>query len=149
MNSGICETHDSDQLFIKSLPPCVSPWRFYSEAMRKVTHCTSLTPVTISTKINPFNLIEMQWDSKRCCFPVTLLRNSAGVPTNSSTSWLLCISDLFARVFLPMQLLCFLIWPYHTAGGILVPQLGIEPTPPELEAWSLDHWTARKVPLCN
>ena len=107
-NSGICETHDSHQLFIKSLPPCVSLERFYSEAMRKVAHCTSLMPMTISTKTNPFNLTEVQWDSKRCCFPVTLLRNSAGVPTNSPTSWLLCIaSDLFAPVFLPMQVLFF------------------------------------------
>ena len=34
----------------------------------------------------------------------------------------------------------------HTACGILVPQPGIEPGPPALEAWSLNHWTAREVP---
>ena len=34
----------------------------------------------------------------------------------------------------------------HIAYGILVPQLGTEPLPPVLEAWSLNHWTARKVP---
>ena len=32
------------------------------------------------------------------------------------------------------------------ACGILVPQLGIEPMPPALEAWSLNHWTAMEVP---
>ena len=32
------------------------------------------------------------------------------------------------------------------ACGILVPQPGIEPTPPAVEAQSLNHWTAREVP---
>ena len=31
--------------------------------------------------------------------------------------------------------------------GILVPQTGIEPKPPALEAQSLNHWTTREVPL--
>ena len=30
--------------------------------------------------------------------------------------------------------------------GILVPWPGIEPMPPALGAWSLNHWTAREVP---
>ena len=37
-------------------------------------------------------------------------------------------------------------WPCPTACGILVPPPGIEPAPPALEAWSLNHWTAREVP---
>ena len=40
----------------------------------------------------------------------------------------------------------FFFWPRHTARGILVPQPGIEPVPPELGAQSLNHWTAREVP---
>ena len=32
------------------------------------------------------------------------------------------------------------------ACGILVPQPGIEPVPPALEAQSLNHWTTREVP---
>ena len=32
------------------------------------------------------------------------------------------------------------------AFGILVPQPGIEPAPPTMEAWSLNHWTTREVP---
>ena len=35
----------------------------------------------------------------------------------------------------------------HVACGILGPRPGIEPTPPALEAWSLNHWTSREVPL--
>ena len=31
------------------------------------------------------------------------------------------------------------------ACGILAPQPGIEPAFPALEAWSLNHWTAREV----
>ena len=30
--------------------------------------------------------------------------------------------------------------------GITVPQPGIEPMPPAVEAWNLNHWTAREVP---
>ena len=37
-------------------------------------------------------------------------------------------------------------WPRCLACGILVPQPGIQPVPPAVEAWSLNHWTAREVP---
>ena len=37
-------------------------------------------------------------------------------------------------------------WLHHVACGILVPQPGIEPMPPALEEWSLNHWTAQEVP---
>ena len=40
----------------------------------------------------------------------------------------------------------FFFFPGCTACGILVPQPGIEPVPPALEARSLNHWTAREVP---
>ena len=33
-----------------------------------------------------------------------------------------------------------------SAWGILVPWPGIEPVPPAVEAWSLNHWTTREVP---
>ena len=33
------------------------------------------------------------------------------------------------------------------ACGILVPWPGIEPVPPAVKAWSLNHWTAREVPV--
>ena len=36
---------------------------------------------------------------------------------------------------------------HHVACGILVPQPGIEPVSPALEALSLNHWTAREVPV--
>ena len=39
----------------------------------------------------------------------------------------------------------FFFWPLHMACGILVPQQGMEPDPPTLEAQSLNHWTARGV----
>ena len=34
----------------------------------------------------------------------------------------------------------------QTVGVILIPQPGIEPMPPALEAESLDHWTKRDDP---
>ena len=47
--------------------------------------------------------------------------------------------------FLPVVYLTF--WPHHISHGTLVTQPGIEPLPPALEAWSLNHWTTRKVLL--
>ena len=41
---------------------------------------------------------------------------------------------------------CGVCWPHHMTCRILVPQAGIEPMPPALEAWSLDHGAASKVP---
>ena len=42
-----------------------------------------------------------------------------------------------------------LSWLRHVACGILVPQPGIKPTPPAVEARSLNHRTTREVPrLC-
>ena len=40
----------------------------------------------------------------------------------------------------------FFLWPCPSACGILVPWPGMEPIPSTLEAWSLNHWTAREVP---
>ena len=36
-------------------------------------------------------------------------------------------------------------WLCPRACGILVPGPGIEPSPPAVEAWSLNHWTTREV----
>ena len=40
----------------------------------------------------------------------------------------------------------FSFWPCHAACRILVLQPEMEPTPPSLEAQSLNHWTVREVP---
>ena len=46
---------------------------------------------------------------------------------------------------LGLRSLLFLI-SCHGACGILVPQPGIEPAPPVVEARSLEHWTSWEVP---
>ena len=43
-------------------------------------------------------------------------------------------------------LLYFIFWPCHMACGILVPQPGTKTTPPAVEAWSVNHWTAGEDP---
>ena len=40
----------------------------------------------------------------------------------------------------------FFFLPLHLARGILVPQQGMEPEPPALEAQSLNRWIAMEVP---
>ena len=41
---------------------------------------------------------------------------------------------------------CVCFWSHCAACGILVPQPGIEPTPPTVEVWSPNHWTPRELP---
>ena len=53
--------------------------------------------------------------------------------------------DLLKKLFLFFYV--FYLFFGHAAFGILVPRPGIEPVPPALEAWSLNHWTAREVPV--
>ena len=38
---------------------------------------------------------------------------------------------------------------HHMAYEILVPQVGIKPVCPAVEAWSLNHWTTREFPKVN
>ena len=40
-----------------------------------------------------------------------------------------------------------IFWLFCAACGILVPQPGIEPVSPAVEAWSLNHWTTREGPV--
>ena len=40
----------------------------------------------------------------------------------------------------------FFFWLHRVACRILVPQPGMEPVPPALGDWSLNHWTSREVP---
>ena len=56
-----------------------------------------------------------------------------------SVAWLLC-TPLGIPFFFFFATLCI-------AYGILVPRPGIEPMPAAVEAWSLNHWTAREVPF--
>ena len=39
-----------------------------------------------------------------------------------------------------------IFWLHLEAQRILVPRPGIESVPPAVEAWFLNHWTAREVP---
>ena len=57
------------------------------------------------------------------------------------------LNQLCAHGHLPLHLLLALLWWCCAAHGILVPRPEIEPMPPALEAWSLNHRTAMQVPL--
>ena len=51
-------------------------------------------------------------------------------------------------VFLVHLFFFFSLWLPRAACEIFVPQAGIEPMSPALEAQNLNHWTAREVPFC-
>ena len=46
--------------------------------------------------------------------------------------------------YLKFYLLKF-FWLHLIVCGILVPQAGIKPAHPGMEAWILNHWTAREI----
>ena len=60
-----------------------------------------------------------------------------------------CLFFFFRIVHIVLFFVLYLIyfWPHHRACKILVPWPGIEPTAPVLETQSLNHWTAREVPI--
>ena len=76
------------------------------------------------------------------CLKLTFLAIRWHENVFTSTRWGKCfLLPCFLSVFF------FFFWPLHAACGFLVPLSGIEPVPPALEAWSLNHWTAREVSL--
>ena len=60
-----------------------------------------------------------------------------------------CLSGFFIfldALFSDGMCLLFYFWLHHTTCGILIPQPGIKPVSPALEAQSPNHWTAKEVP---
>ena len=57
-----------------------------------------------------------------------------------------CATREALKCFLFHVILFFVLFG-HAACGILVPPSGIEPVSPALEEQSLNHWTAREVPI--
>ena len=54
--------------------------------------------------------------------------------------------EILELAFLLLFLFYLFFWLCCMACGILVPRPRIEPVPPAVEAWSPNHWTARKFP---
>ena len=54
---------------------------------------------------------------------------------------------LISGCLLTIIFIIFISWPCHGAGGILVPQLGMEPMPPAVDVQSPNHWDAREFPV--
>ena len=67
-------------------------------------------------------------------------RNGIQVMTEGTIGWVTSVLMTWHEV------LWTFFWSYWMACGILVPQPGIELTPPALEVCRLHHWTAREVP---
>ena len=80
---------------------------------------------------------------------VHLCSQSCGYPEEvweeTKNQFFFCFS-LYLFIFSFFFFLIF--WPCPAACGILVPRPGMQPEPPAVEAWSLNHWTTREVPLC-
>ena len=57
-------------------------------------------------------------------------------------------SDISLLLFLCHPQL-FIFWPHLMVCDNLAPQPGIKPTPPALEAQSLNHWATREVPVIS
>ena len=59
------------------------------------------------------------------------------------------LQELDTTWWLPPEGTCLILaffFFFHKTCYILLPQLGIEPMPPAVEAQSLNHWTTREVP---
>ena len=59
--------------------------------------------------------------------------------------WKKCLFNYSAHFKYGLFWGSLLFWPCHAAFGILVPQPGVEPVSPAVEAWGLNHCTAWEV----
>lgn len=57
------------------------------------------------------------------------------------------LSYLVNTFFFILKFIYLFIWLHHTACGILVPPIGIEPGPSAVGAQSHNYWTTREFPL--
>ena len=67
------------------------------------------------------------------------------IPTFFSLLILLALNPVVSFLIF-VFFVCLFVWPWLMACGILVPWPGIEPASAAVEAQTLNHWTARKVP---
>ena len=102
-------------------------------------------------KILSFLLLWILFDRSTTFWCICLSRNSSFF--NWSIVDLQCVNFCCTAKWLSYThiyiLFFFLATPcgmWH-AGSIFVPQPGIVPAPPALVAWSLNHWTAKEVPI--
>ena len=61
--------------------------------------------------------------------------------------WVLAIACEFLHCLAAHRIFSCTMWTLSGSMWDLVPWPGIEPGSPALGAWSLSHWTTRKVPL--
>ena len=52
----------------------------------------------------------------------------------------------FLLIYYQNLFIIYFVCSHHATCGIFVPWSGIKPVPRALKAWSLNHWTCRKVP---
>ena len=71
------------------------------------------------------------------------LRRQCGVSHEDNCIWLCRVLIVADRIF---ELWSCIIWTLSCSMWDLVPQPGREARPPVLGAWSLSHWTTKKVP---
>ena len=60
--------------------------------------------------------------------------------------WILAHPRLLSLLLL-LKIIFTIFWLHHVAYGIFAHLLGTEPAPPEMETQSLNHWTAKELPL--
>ena len=69
----------------------------------------------------------------------------ASWPSKTFKEWVKLGGGANAEILKGLSNFYFTFWLHCMACGILVPPPGIEPTPPVVEARSLNHWTTREV----
>ena len=84
-----------------------------------------------------------------CCgfgLHVSLINTDFEHPFVCLATCMTSVAKYLLRSSVHLKFVCFFpFWSCHTACGILVPQLGTKTLLPTVEAWSLNHWTTRKV----
>lgn len=118
----------------------------FSRVLHKNLHCTPLFILTALMR-GISSCIRLLHRKVWFIYYVTVDLHLSYIFVLSFGSWIL--TRWFQRLegnICHQRLILLIFWMHHATCGNLLPQPGIEPTPPALEARSLNHWTSREVP---
>ena len=98
----------------------------------------------------------VRWGRDLCLSPAERLTPSTHLPTHLPSIHPSIHPSIYLLILHPFTFCPCIHTPTHLSSihlltyvfslALLIPQPGVKPMPPAVEAWSPNHWTAREVP---
>ena len=121
------------------------PWtarRYNLSILREISPEYSLEGLMLKLKLQNFGHLMRRVDS----LEKTLMLGGTGCRRRRGQQRMRWQFESRFHHFYLFLFYLFIFWLYHAACGMLFLLPQIEPLPPALNTWILNHWTIRKVP---